>query len=89
MSTRRSFLGLLLLVVNAQHCYIFTDFVKGLMIKVKIPNLYSFPITSCFTVNRFLANEAKLELMTVDVSTGENGSISSGSATSIDIQFMV
>lgn len=85
MSTRRSFLGLLLLVVNAQHCYIF----KGLMIKVKIPNLYSFPITSCFTVNLFLANEAKLELMTVDVSTGENDSISSGSATSIDILFMV
>lgn len=84
MSTRRSFLGLLLLVVSAQHCYIFTDSVKGLMIKVK-----SFPITSCFTVNLFLANEAKLELMTVDVPTGENDSISSGSATSIDIQFMV
>ncbi|XP_075878564.1 uncharacterized protein LOC142885716 isoform X2 [Nelusetta ayraudi] len=40
-------------------------------------------------INLFLANEAKLELMTVDVSTGENDSISSGSATSIDIQFMV
>lgn len=58
---RRSFLELLLLVVNAQHCYIFTYFVKGLMIKVKIPNFYSFPMTSCFTVNLFLTNEAKLE----------------------------